>query len=286
MSILKSVEMKSSLFLKSVLIISFAFSASQYVSPLFAQTPSDSKQHIENSVSVTIDKNTSDSDFESIKDMLSEYDIDARFKNIKRNASKEITGITIELASEYSQASSTLSSSNPINDISFGSKNGNLYIGRNDNNIDMFAFFNGNNSFSFPSERDSIFGKHFKSFNLDDFFNGNSNLFMFNGDSIDIEALKDKFFGNFNATRAKQLNKSNNYNVPNNNESDYYQYNFVDDPDKDTLIVIDGKISDFSTLDNLAKANKLKSVDVLKSDTAMSIYGEKAKDGAIIAITK
>ena len=66
----------------------------------------------------------------------------------------------------------------------------------------------------------------------------------------------------------------------------HQKFRFVDNPETDKLIIIDGKESDFETLDKLAKEDKIESVDVLKSKTAMSIYGEKAKDGAIIATTK
>ena len=64
------------------------------------------------------------------------------------------------------------------------------------------------------------------------------------------------------------------------------QFHFVDDPDIEKLIIIDGQESDFKKLDALAKEEKLDAVEFLKSKTAMSIYGEKAKDGAIIATTK
>ena len=58
----------------------------------------------------------------------------------------------------------------------------------------------------------------------------------------------------------------------------HQKFRFVDNPDTEKLIVIDGKVSDFKTLDDLAKNDKLESVDVLKS--------KKAQDGAIIATTK
>ncbi|NQY04783.1 MAG: hypothetical protein HRT68_00930 [Flavobacteriaceae bacterium] len=64
------------------------------------------------------------------------------------------------------------------------------------------------------------------------------------------------------------------------------EFNFRDDPEIDRLIVIDGKTSDFMTLKKLEKEEKIESVDILKSSTAKSIYGAKAKDGAIIVITK
>lgn len=64
------------------------------------------------------------------------------------------------------------------------------------------------------------------------------------------------------------------------------EYSFVDDPNIEKLIIIDGKEAKFEKLDKLAKDGKLDSVDFLKSKTAISIYGDKAKDGAIIATTK
>ncbi|MCB0436694.1 MAG: hypothetical protein KDD08_11630, partial [Mangrovimonas sp.] len=64
------------------------------------------------------------------------------------------------------------------------------------------------------------------------------------------------------------------------------QYSFIDDPDTNKLIIIDGKESDFETLNKLANEKKIVAVDALKPETAMSIYGSKAKDGALIVSTK
>ena len=64
------------------------------------------------------------------------------------------------------------------------------------------------------------------------------------------------------------------------------KFSFVDDPNIEKLIIIDGKEATFAQLDKLAKEDKLDSVDFLKSKTAVSIYGDKAKDGAIIATSK
>ena len=64
------------------------------------------------------------------------------------------------------------------------------------------------------------------------------------------------------------------------------KFHFVDDPDIEKYIVIDGKPANFKKLDQLAKDDKLDTVDFLKPATAQSVYGKKAKDGAIIATTK
>lgn len=239
------------------------------------------KSSIEDNVNITIDKSTSDKDFDSIKEMLSEYGINAFFENIKRNQNDEITGISITLSTENGQQTSSSFSSNlPINSMSFGSKNGNLYIG-NSSGGNMFALFN-NNNFAFPFDMDSLFAGKSRSFKLDDFFKGNSNMFFFDDDSLDVDALKKKFMKNFNYGNSSRNNISDYLN----RASKTQKFNFIDNPDKETLIVIDGKISDFETLDRLAKSDKLSDVDVLKPETAISIYGKKAKDGAIIATTK
>ena len=276
--------MKSPFILKLGFCLVMFITSSSLQTDLNAQSNYDKKQQTENNVTVTIDKNTSNADFENIKDMLSEYGIEVDFDNISRNDSNDITSIGIKIASNNSQTSSTISGSRPIQPMSFGSKNGKLFIGDDHNEMDKFAFFNGNNRFSFPMDNDSIFRKRFKSFHFDDFFNGNQHLFMFNGDSIDIKALKDRFFNKFN------FDESTGNDLPyffsDKNDGTSQKFSFIDHPEKDTLIVINGDISDFKTLDGLAKADQLKSVDVLKPDTAMSIYGDKAKDGAIIATTK
>ncbi|MFD1064000.1 hypothetical protein ACFQ1Q_12150 [Winogradskyella litorisediminis] len=243
------------------------------------------KTTFEDTVEITIDKSTTDEDFNGIKTMLEEHAILAEFENIKRNENKEITAISIRLSSESGQqTSSSISSNKPIGNISFGSKNGNLYIGQAKNSGDLFALFN-NNSFNMPFDMDSIFGGTRRSLNLKDFFNGNSNFFIFENDSLDIDAIKKKFQQNFNFNQNSPNNFSYFYSNDNDN-APQQKFRFVDNPDLETLIVIDGKISDFKTLDRLAKTDKLKTVDILKTDAAMSIYGDKAKDGAIIAITK
>ncbi len=238
-----------------------------------AQTKSSTQVIIE----VTIDQSTSDDDFENIKDMFSEYGIEASFSNIKRNENDEITGISITLSSENGQqTSSSFSSNRPIKSMTFGSENGSLYIGNSKGNASMFGFFNKNRS-SLPFDMDSIFGSKSRIFKFDDFFNGNSSKLLFDSDSLDIDALRKKFMQNFSFGSNNSMLSDNDNNQ---------RFRFVDNPDKDTLIIIDGEISDFKTLDNLAKANKLSDVDVLKPETAMSLYGDKAKDGAIIAITE
>ena len=255
---------------------------------LTAQSNLSTTKEVINDINITIDKLASDSDFKDIKKTLKDYGIEATFSNIKRNDLNEITGISIALSSENGQqAMSQMSSNVPISEVSFGSKNGSLYVGQGSQQRNGIAFWNGNRNFPPHFNTDSIFSQHFQSFkqfSLDDFFNDKNSVFMFNGDSLTIDELKDKMMQNFSFKNPSSDRLSFLFN--DDYDSSAGKFSFIDDPNKEKVIVIDGIISDFKTLDTLAKEDKIKHVDVLKPETAMSIYGNKAKDGAIIVTTK
>ena len=234
-------------------------------------------------VSVTIDKNTSEKDFEDITSMLKENGITASIKNIERNELNEITGLKIELKTDNNQSAiSGFSSTNPIPEITFGRKNGSLFISSQNNfNQNALGFSNMPNMQMFSFDNDSIPGmnlKNFGSFNLDDFFNSENGTFSFNGQNIDMDQLRKQLEEQFDSDAFSSL-----FNPEHDKPG---QFKFIDDPNTNKLIIIDGKESNFDTLDKLAKENKLKAVDHLKPETAMSIYGDKAKDGAVIVTTK
>ena len=265
------------------------------------------------SVNITIDSDTSDDELADIKDMLSEHGITVKFTNIKRDTEGGITAIKIELKDENGKSAvSQTSSSHPIQTFSFGRKNGSLYVSQGRGGFGNFAFFGDDMHFNF--DHDSIFQHHFNkldSLNFDHIFKFDEDgAFMFNGKSIDMDELKDKMNNMFiieedeDGGKKRIIIKGGNGNHfffdddedhilewhsdkdEHGNIKKHQKFRFVDNPDTEKLIVIDGKVSDFKTLDDLAKNDKLESVDVLKSKTAMSIYGKKAKDGAIIATTK
>ena len=232
-------------------------------------------------VTVTIDKQASENDFEDIKDMLSDYGINAKFSEIKRNDLDELTAIRIELKDQSGGTSvSQISGNLAISEITFGRKEGQLFVGQNNQRLNMFAFFNDGAIIPPQMEMDSLFSNRpftFQQFSFDDFFNNNSSS---------LKALReriDKFF-------EEQGNTTDPFTFFFDNENDgtpgNTKFRFKDDPNTDKLIIIDGKESDFTTLDTLAKEDKLETVDMLQPNTAISIYGERAKDGAIIVTTK
>lgn len=239
--------------------------------------------------SITIDSNTSDSEFEDIQTLLKEQQITAAFTQIVRNDTGEITGIKIVLTdANGNQAVSQMSSNMPIPQIVFGKKDGTLYITQSNKEQGAMAFFNSPNMAPFGFALDSLGMSgmsQFGNFNFDDFFNDEDQAFFMNGQTLNLDELRAQmkkqmesrgFFGN---------NLSQFFDAHENGTSSP-KFNFRDDPNTKKLIIIDGDESDFQTLDQLAKSNSLKTVDQLQPDTAISIYGKKAKDGAIIATTQ
>lgn len=239
-------------------------------------------------VSVTIDNQTTDDQIDEIVNLLKENNITPTLTDIKRNDEGKIIRIKIVLKDvNGNQTSSQINSNVPISQIVFGRKDSLLFITQNTKDIGAFAFFNRPNMIPFGFENDSIFKDPFSgfgNFNFDKFFNNDEQgSFFMNGKSMNLEELKEQM-KNFNDLMGNQ-NFSwffDNENNPNNGQ----KFKFYDDPNTNKLIIIDGTESDFKTLDELAKSNKLKAVDDLKPATAMSLYGNKGKDGAIIATTR
>ncbi len=233
-------------------------------------------------VTITIDGEASESDLSDIKCMLQEHGIEAKFSRIERK-NGEITGIRIDLDDlGGSMTSSQISMMKPIPEISFGRRKGQLFIDQGNTSLSNFAFIGGSNQMPFPMEMDSILPnlpQRF-SFSFDDLFHKDSMLIA-GGQFQDLEKIKQKM---------RELMESRGQHMP---EMDWAfssyngpKYRFRDDPNLEKLIIIDGEEADFNALNELALQDKLDTVDVLKSKTAMSIYGKKAKDGAIIATTK
>lgn len=221
-------------------------------------------------ISMTMDCNATDDNMEEMKRLLKESRIHVSFSDIERDKNGKITSIKIELSDDgHGKAVSQISSFKPISSISFGRKDGVLFISNEGMNLTQgLSFINGTSPFF---ANDSLFEQQFgmlKKFNIQDFFNNPSPGLSFNGNPIDFHELQEQMLEEMNAIGSSK------------------QFSFIDDPDTNKLIIIDGEESDFETLDKLAKENKIAAVDALKPETAKSIYGDKASDGALIVSTK
>ena len=260
-------------------------------------------------VNITINSETTQKEFEDIMDMLKEHDIKGSFTNIKRNDLGEITSISIELEdlNTGSKSVSNLQSSSPIQEITFGRKNKSLYITQGKGGFGNFAFF-GNGLSGNHFNMDSIFGHRFKMMdslrgNMFNFNDEDGNIFMFGGNSFNMDDMMKGMHDMFSIEEDENGDKriiikggeSGGMDFFFNDEDDAsaniyngktQKFKFFDDPNTEKIIIIDGKESTFEKLNTLAKEDQLDSVDVLRGKAAISLYGEKAKDGAIIATTK
>lgn len=249
----------------------------------FATTPPIAKSlQQDNNISITIDSKTTDANLESIKKDLKQYQITAKFTNIVRDESGTLTGINITLTDEQGgSASSQISSNTPLPALSFGKRDGFLFIEQEDMNFNQFSYSNK----LFGSNTDSLLQQSFsglKNFNLNDFFGNSDYNFFFNSDSTTLEALKEKITQHMQQSNLNSQDFSW-FSKPSNSSK---KYQFIDNPNTEKLIIIDGQKSDFKTLKTLADNDKIDTVDVLNAKPAMSIYGNKAKDGALIVTTK
>lgn len=245
----------------------------------------DSSQYdtLPNEIIATINKDTTEKELDDLKDFFSESGIELIIEKIKFNEQNEITSLSIILKKGNAKSKYSSSSAEPISDVELGYKNGNLYI----TNSGMFDINSWRNQIGFNHQTidlDSILKNQNFRFNFD--FDQEGDSIFFNGKHFNIGKLKDQIMNSFDFNEDEDGNIFfNNQQFPS-HFGKSKKFSFVDDPDIEKLIIIDGKEADFKTLDELAKGDKLEEVDFLKSNIAISLYGDKAKDGAIIAITK
>ena len=235
----------------------------------------DNKVQMSDEIVGTISKNTTEDQFESLIGYFKDNGIKLDISEVNYNKEDEITGIKILLQKGSQKSRYAMSSNVPIADLELGSRDGSLFITTKGN-------INSGQISSILSEFqnatisiDSLLAEHPFSFT----FNSDQLRDLLNGAEIDMDAFGANLFGSQNSIKS---NGSSNVN----SGSKLPKYSFINNPSIDKLIIIDGEESNFETLDNLAKADKLVEVDNLKPSTAVSIYGDKAKDGAIIATTK
>ena len=237
-------------------------------------------------ITATITTETTDQQLTDLKQYFEENGILLTVTDIARNTTNQITGLNLTIKKENQQSSFNSNSNRPIADLELGYKEGNVFVG----NLETSLSLNGNMSLQnlingFNKNEgvslDSLLSQHQFSFS----FGSEDIKELLNNSSFDFDQIQDQFFGQFFNTDPKK-NNPKSVNPTKNNSNTIPKYNFFNNKNIQKLIIIDGNESNFETLDALAKADKLKEVDNLKPSTAMSIYGEKAKDGAIIATSR
>ncbi|WP_025741763.1 hypothetical protein [Aquimarina pacifica] len=233
-------------------------------------------------ITAIINKDTSEKELDDLKAFFYDNGIELIIKKIEYNQNNELTSLSIILKKGNSKSQYSSSSNTPISKLELGYKNGGLFI--TNSGISGTNILNNLSHFSYPNiDMDSIMKKHGLAFNFN-FEEENDSIL---GSHFDIHKLKDQFMQSFNFEEDENGNLvfGGKQMQPFQNQRSQ-KYSFVDNPNIEKLIIIDGKEANFETLDDLANSDQLAEVDFLKPITAISIYGDKAKDGAIIAITK
>ncbi len=237
----------------------------------------------ETEVTATISKDTTEAQFEELITYFKENGVTVDINEVKYNDDNEIIGIRIRLEKEGQQSSYAMNTNIPIQEVELGYKNDQLFVRSKGNafgmvNSDISSFmqqFNQsglspaidlNDFFSDDNFQDNLG-------NLSQFFQGSF------GNLDDMMGQIQQRFGNSISQGISSQNLSND------KQKGLPKYNFINKPGINKLIIIDGKEADFEILNTLAENNQLDTVDSLKPATAMSLYGKKAKDGAIIVTT-
>ncbi len=232
-------------------------------------------------ITAIINKDTSEQELEDLKAFFADNDIELRLKKIEYNANNELTSVSIVLQKGTSKSQYSSSSNTPISEIELGYRDGNLFITSSAIHSNANVWGNLSN-FNYPKvDLDSIMKNYGFAFNFN-FDQENDSIFSHH---FDFKKLKDQLMQSFSF----EEDENGNFifgGSPMNPPRKLQKYNFIDNPKINKLIIVDGQEVDFDTLDKLANADQLDEVDFLKPETAISIYGDKAKDGAIIATTK
>lgn len=251
----------------------------------FANKPMNTKIIVNNfqevdsdEVTAIINKDTSEKELDDLKKFFAENDIYLEIDRLGFNKKDEIISLAITLKKGKSKSKYSSSSNEPITSLELGYKEGNLFIVSSGSSLDLGSASIMDLLQNHQSKNlDSIFRQFGFVFDMD----SQEDSSFFNGKGIDLDQLRDQMKSAFDIVEEDGI-----FLLEKDTSKKSQRFNFVDNPDIEKLIIIDGKESDFESLDNLAKTDQLDDVDFLKPQTAKSIYGDKAKDGAIIAITK
>ncbi|KAA1245798.1 M56 family metallopeptidase [Aquimarina sp. RZ0] len=206
-----------------------------------------------------VSKNSSKEDLEKIKRIFkNEYSVEISFSDIKRNLDDQITGISVNMSSEKSNANFSIENESPIQAfvISYDSKNDKIRIGqsqgmlvkrkKNKNGVTIVGID--------PNDKNEMIF-----IDPDEYEN-----------KIVIRGSKDK-------------NKGSNIFIHSNDSATIFD--FDEDFDKEPLFFIDGKKASKKEVKKL-KSHHIQSIDVSKGKNSIKKYGKKAKDGVINIKTK
>ncbi len=260
-------------------------------------------QHSHKNIMATLSKDSSEEDIEGMITYFKRNAIKIDFSEVNYNENDEIIGIKIVMEKEGQQANYAMASNKPIQTLELGYKNGILFVREKNSvpsNHPLSGIFqqlqNGNfkgesfmNEDAFSLDFDNSVFREMLSQGFGDLLHGFNSLLQ--SPEQREQSKKERISPNSQAIPKKSVPKKDPVIPQRKPTAESRQgvlpkYNFSDKYGIEKLVIIDGEVQTFENLDRLAKADRLLDVDFLKSSTAISIYGQEAKYGAIIATTK
>ncbi len=263
---------------------------------------------------VVITKNFTDADFEKVTNELKKKGVTVKFKGIKRNDKNEITAIKIDVNSKKSSANYSISSGEAIKpikisfnedgeSISIGngsakhihganayvikSKDGKHKIHKSGKGNNVFVFSNDDDNYEIIHEDTIHFKNHGKKGKYRSVTISKSVETTIDNDE-DIEVIIESDGDNEveeDIIILKNDNVKGNYKVKTLGKGRSSKIVISGDNEKEPLYILDGKKIKKDKFEDIDTEN-IKSINVLKGDSAVKKYGKKGKDGVVEIITK
>lgn len=238
-----------------------------------------------------IAKDKTEYDLNKLVADASNIDVSIKFKGIKRNDKKEITGIKIDVSSKNSSANFSTNSSDAIKliKISISDNGSNISIGNASSHSEAIFVSknwknNDHNTFVVSS------GSHSNKF-IHKQGEDNQTIYEFkSGDSTKVWVSDDDQDVHFGHGKKSKGGNIEIISIKEGEGGKHKKHEIIvrgygSDDGKMPLMIIDGKETKNKSLEDMDTEN-IESIEVLKGDGAIKEYGDKAKDGVIIITTK
>ncbi len=249
----------------------------------------------------TINKNTTDTELESIKEKLKQEGVTLKIKGIKRNKKGEIRAIKIEAKSNNSSTKYQISSDDeaiePIH-IALDKEHNTITIGNEDHKTKKHSYIiktedggkhkiqktgSSNNVFVISEEKVNQV-KADTMYVVADKNKSAKTIEVISEDDDEVEVILEEKSGNNVWISNDDMKKEEDIIIIQHAYDDE-NMSISTSSGKDPLYIIDDKEVSKDKLATI-KPNNIESVTVLKDESAIEKYGDKAKNGVIIIKTK
>jgi TonB-dependent SusC/RagA subfamily outer membrane receptor len=260
-----------------------------------------------NYIEITFNNKMTDEQLDDIKNELKSNGVTMTIKKIRRNSKGLISTINIDFKTKNSSTNYKVKDANGINPFYFkmdddgsfgvGAINATKYsthhnitadtinsISSKDKKKITYKVSGGYRVGNVKNSSSSDSGKSYyqNGFNRDTTFVIND--FIIDSSEVQrLSKLKSNIYYEDNSPISIITSGKQDLTQP--SKITYYKHSFYDDENTKPLFILDGKIVS-SDISNNLNPNNIEKIDVLKGKNATDIYGKKAKNGAIVIVSK